>query len=143
MLEYNLGDTRIWPGNGKNLDLLRGPGEINTDRHQVLGARQGTKHTVCRRENRRLPPQVSKRNRKVANDVTNTANLAFRQRAVLCGDQKCSLAVYESDPGLTGEMQILSQHVRRHQRESAVGNPETTRAISVCVIANNGTVLDY
>jgi len=78
MLEYNLGDTRIRPGNGDHLDLLRGAGEINTDRHQVFGARQITKHTVSRGDNRRLPPQVSKRDRKVANDVTNAANLAFR-----------------------------------------------------------------
>ena len=40
-------------------------------------------------------------------------------------------------------MQSLSQHVRRHQRQSAVGNPETRRAISVCVVANYSTVLDY
>ena len=78
MLEYNLGDTWIRPGDGNNLDLLRGPGEINADRRQVFGARQSTKHTVSRRDNRRLPPQVSKRDRKVANDVTNAANLAFR-----------------------------------------------------------------
>jgi len=39
-------------------------------------------------------------------------------------------------------MQILSQHVRRDQRQSAVGNPETACAISVCIFTNNGAGLD-
>jgi len=94
VLEDDLRDAGIGPGNSENLDLLFGTSKIDAHRRRESGARQTAEYAVSGRYDRRLPFKVSQRHRKVANDVTDSADLSFRQRAVLCGDQKYSLTVY-------------------------------------------------
>ena len=47
-----------------------------------------------------------------------------------------------TEPALTGEVQVLAQHVRRHERDALLGDAEAALAIRVFVFADNHAPLD-
>ena len=59
------------------------------------------------RDDRRLPFSIGERLGQVPNDITDAANLAVGERAVLRREQEYSLAVDRRSPVLTNEVQIL------------------------------------
>ena len=67
--------------------LLGPAGKIDGDAARRIGVGALVQLAVRRRDDRRRPASLSDRLREVANHIGDTADLAARQGAVLCGDK--------------------------------------------------------
>ena len=95
------------------------------------------KHSIGWRNDSRLPAQPRDRDRQIANDVADSANLAGRKCAVFSRDIDDLLVTNFDVLVLTREVQLLTERTRGNQRQAAIRYAKSACAISFCILSDN------
>ena len=127
----------VGAGNFKHVDRQRVAAELNVQRINVRSVIQPTKHSVGWSDYGCLPACTGEGNWQVTDNIANAADFAGRQRTVLRGNEYDSFVVDENRLELTREVQLLTEHIRSYESQSAVGDTKAARTIRFCVLAND------
>lgn len=83
-----------------------------------------------------------KGSRQLSNHVAYPADLAVRQRPVLGGQKKNTLRCDLECSELSGEVELLTQHVRSHQYYTVRGYTKPALAILIMIDTDARAILD-
>ena len=137
MLENKILNLRFAAGNAVDIYVFIFATKQDTDCANSLRAGQSVKHAIGGRENCCCPALIFKRRWQVTHDVTNAADLAAFQRAVFGCQEDDVLDTDSRCPELTREMQVLAQHVGRHERKPRLGYTEAAFPVCICVFTDD------